>query len=365
MNRKDIENRMILLGVVGSHAYGLNRPGSDVDIKGITIGDESIYLGFKQFEQKDSGWKDEEGGGSFPILDEHEDITVYELKKYLRLASDCNPNILELLFLKEYIRLSPVGDYLRAVRNEFLTTKVKHTYSGYSYSQIKRVERHRSWLLNPPTKKPELKNYGLSNSYRPMTKVQVSTFLEFLYRVVRDSIEFMQPAEELYKILVADIDYKGAFKQHPLPIELDAHVQLLTNASEEFMALLHKTQSYNSDMGYWNSYQEWKTNRNPMRAAIEKKCGYDGKHFSQAIRLLTTGLELLRGEELHVDRTDIDAPLLLAIKVGDVSYEDVSKISEGLFSQMELAYNNSPLPKFVDKERINEICITCVKMVGL
>jgi predicted nucleotidyltransferase len=37
MQRNDIENRLILAGVVGSTAYGLNRPDSDIDVKGICI----------------------------------------------------------------------------------------------------------------------------------------------------------------------------------------------------------------------------------------------------------------------------------------------------------------------------------------
>ena len=42
---------IILLGVSGSHGYGTNREGSDVDLRGIALNGRSDLLGLDTFEQ--------------------------------------------------------------------------------------------------------------------------------------------------------------------------------------------------------------------------------------------------------------------------------------------------------------------------
>ena len=80
MKRVDIENTAILVALTGSTGYGLNRPESDKDYKGIFIASKKYYIGFFTIEQKDSGW-DEPGILSF--LDNNKDTSLYELKKFI------------------------------------------------------------------------------------------------------------------------------------------------------------------------------------------------------------------------------------------------------------------------------------------
>ena len=44
-------NRIILLGLGGSHAYGTNNENSDIDFRGITLNSPSDILGLTEFEQ--------------------------------------------------------------------------------------------------------------------------------------------------------------------------------------------------------------------------------------------------------------------------------------------------------------------------
>ena len=46
-------------------------------------------------------------------------------------------------------------------------------------------------------------------------------------------------------------------------------------------------------MQEWEQYESWKKNRNPDRAAMEAKFGYDAKHASHLIRLLRMATEIL------------------------------------------------------------------------
>jgi hypothetical protein len=78
---------LIYLMTAGSHAYGLNTPTSDVDIKGIAVPPREYFLGFaNSFEQAES--KDP-------------DMCVFDIRKFFRLAAECNPNIIEMLWCDE------------------------------------------------------------------------------------------------------------------------------------------------------------------------------------------------------------------------------------------------------------------------
>jgi uncharacterized protein len=364
MNRKEVEERMILLGIVGSKAYGIDTPGSDTDLKGICIGKRENYFGVDVFEQKDGGWLEEEGTGRFGYINDCPDTCVYEVRKYIRLAAQANPNILEQLWLDDYLYQSEAGKYLVGRREEFLSTKVKHSYMGYSYSQLKRIERHRKWLLDPPDHPPTLEEFGLSDSFRPLSKTEINTFLEFLYLLVRDAIEFMEPAEDLYRLLIERIDYKQVLKQHSLPVPVREYVQSLTRSSSEFMTLLQSTHEYRTALNHWRAYQDWKIHRNKSRAAIETRCGFDGKMASQALRLLASGIEILREGVIHIDRRGRDADLLLSIRRGERSYAYVMDMADQYMDDMEQAYKTSSLPRSVDHKRINEICIQVINLQG-
>ncbi len=335
MDRKTVESGLILLALTGSQAYGTSTPSSDCDYKGIFIAPKDYYLGFKSVEQKDRGW-DEPGTGLFPVLDNVKDCVIYELRKFLILIYNNNPNILETLWLDAdfYLHLSPVGKKIISYRQAFISQKIRASFAGYAYSQIKRVETHRKWLLTPPEKKPVPQDFGLNeDNYRPLTKSEVNAFMEFLYMLVRDCIEFLEPAQQFRDLLLEKIDYKGIIKQHPIPEELLPKIQEYTRAKNDFIYLLHLTQAYRQALSQWEAYCSWNKGRNLQRKELERKCGYDAKHMSHCIRLLRMGIEILRDGVLYVNRKKAgDAEYLLSIRNGNVSYEEVKNLADDLFA---------------------------------
>jgi predicted nucleotidyltransferase len=361
MNRLEIENRTILLALTGSRGYGLETATSDYDYRGVFIATKPYYLGFDLIEQKDRGW-DTEPTEKFTFLSQ--DTCLYELKKFLKLLVDNNPNILELLWFKNYINITEVGEKLRQHRQMFLSKKVKQTYSGYGYAQIKKLESHRRWLLNPPTHQPTATEFGLVDT-PPLTVSQMNCFLEYLYGLVRDRIEFLEPAKELYHLLTADIDFKGILKQYPLPEESLEMTQKLANSSNDFIQLLQKSQQYQRACREYKNYQNWQKNRNPERAEMEAKVGYDCKFAMQAIRLLKTGIEILETQSLIVDRRETgDTEELLDIKKGKYTYDQVMEMAKNLYQKLDEAAENSTLPKQVDGEAVNQLCIELVSQQG-
>ncbi|MEA5573130.1 DNA polymerase beta superfamily protein [Calothrix sp. UHCC 0171] len=362
MKRIEVEQRSIFIGLAGSHGYGLNRPESDYDYRGVFIAPKEYYLGFSNVEQKDSGWDRE--SGMFPFLDGNQDTVIYELRKIINLLSGANPNVLELLWLNNYPHLTEVGKHLIKHRQLFLSKKVKHTYSGYAFAQIKKMESHRKWLLNPPESKPIPADFGIENE-EPLAKEELNAFLEYLYLLIRGKIEFLEESEQLYKLLTADIDFKGLLKQYTLPDETLAYSQKMTFGRKDFIRLLQKSQSYQVALREWNAYQTWQKNRNPVRAEMERKSGFDLKHGMHCIRLLRSGLEILKSGSIIVDRREAgDAEDLRAIIRGEYSYEQVMKIAEDLVMEMDKVYEESTLPNRPNLEQINNLCIELVEMQG-
>ena len=362
MQRLEVEPRTILIGLAGSHGYGLNHPESDLDYRGVFIAGKSYYLGLDKVEQKDSGWGTEPG--IFDFLNGEKDTVIYELKKFVQLLAGANPNILELLWLKQYPVITEVGKYLLEHRQIFLSKRVKHTYSGYAFAQIKKIESHRKWLLDPPQVKPTPEQFGLI-AERPLNKEELHAFLEYLYGLVRGKIEYLAEAQELHQLLTGDIDYKGLLKQHNLTDEVMEYTQNLTNSRSDFIKLLQKSQQYQNALREWNAYQSWQTNRNPARAGMERQSGFDLKHAMHCIRLLRSGLEILQSGQVFVDRQDVgDADELKAILHGDFTYEQVTKIADDLVAALDRAYDTSSLPHHPDLPAINQLCIELVEQQG-
>jgi hypothetical protein len=359
MKRIEVEQRTILIGLAGSHGYGLNRPDSDFDYRGVFIAPKRYYLGFDHIEQKDTGWDEP---GIFPFVDGNKDTVIYELRKILQLLAGANPNVLELLWLNNYPILSAVGQHLINHKQLFLSKKVKHTYTGYAFAQIKKMETHRKWLLKPPQKKPIPSDFAIEDEV-PLSKDELNAFLEYLYNLIRGRIEFLEEAEQLYQLLTADIDFKGVLKQYTLPDETLEYTQQLTNSRKDFIRLLQKSQSYQIALREWKAYLSWQENRNPARAEMERKSGFDLKHGMHCIRLLRSGVEILRQGKVIVDRKIAgDVEDLKAILKGEYSYEQVMKIAEDLVAEMEIVYEQSALPNKPDLEQINDLCMELVEM---
>ncbi|HIK07832.1 MAG TPA: nucleotidyltransferase domain-containing protein [Trichormus sp. M33_DOE_039] len=361
MKRIEVERRTILIGLAGSHGYGLNRPESDFDFRGVFIAPKRYYLGFDRVEQKDAGWDEP---GIFPFIDGNKDTVIYELRKVLQLLAGANPNVLELLWLPNYPVLTSVGQHLIKHRQLFLSKKVKHTYSGYAFAQIKKMETHRKWLLHPPQKKPLPSDFGIENE-EPLIKDELNAFLEYLYILIKGRIEFLEESEQLYKLLTADIDFKGVLKQYTLPDEVLEYTQKLTNSRSDFIRLLQKSQSYQVALREWKAYISWQENRNPVRAEMERKSGFDLKHGMHCIRLLRSGLEILQTGKVIVDRRlagDVDD--LKAILKGEYSYEQVMQMANDLVSQMDSVYEKSTLPHHPNLNQINDLCMELVQKEG-
>ena len=119
---------MILQGVVGSQAYGLATPESDVDLLAVHVEPTKDVLGFGISKSRQT------------LTTSKPDTTSHEIGKYVSLALRCNPTILEAMWLTSHTVLTEVGKELVDLRYHFLSEKfVKSAYIGYAMQQAKRL----------------------------------------------------------------------------------------------------------------------------------------------------------------------------------------------------------------------------------
>lgn len=128
-------DNIILLGLGGSHAYGTNKEGSDLDIRGITLNSKKDILRNGSFEQ---------------FTNEATDTVVYSFNKIVGLLANCNPNTIELLGLKpeHYLILTPIGEEILSKKEMFLSKKAVNSFGGYANSQLYRMNQKSANQLN-------------------------------------------------------------------------------------------------------------------------------------------------------------------------------------------------------------------------
>lgn len=303
-NTEWLMDRTIFLVKAGSQSYGTATPTSDLDVRGIAIPPKRIVLGMHEtFEQA------QKTGDP--------DIVIYDLRKFMALAANCNPNIIEILFTDEenMIKATPFSWSLRKNRNLFLTKKARHTFFGYALSQLKRIKTHRSWLLNPPKHKPSREEFGLSISHKG----------------------------------IGDAD-RGAYEK----LLDEGHT-----FDDNVMEVLRKEKEYANALTGWKQYQNWVATRNVARADLEAKYGFDVKHGMHLVRLMRMGLEILREGKVKVRRPDAEE--LIAIRNGAWTYDqliDWASLQEKLFEE---AARDSTLPEEPNLRAINNLCVELIE----
>ena len=391
-----IEDHTIFITIHGSHAYGMSRPDSDVDMTGIAIPPKIYFHGFsKRFEQfkgvfprNHNGFiqRTERAVGRSVPSDEKIDSTIYDIRKFLKLASDCNPNIIEMLFTDEkfHIISSPLADKLIENRDLFLSTKAKFRFCGYAFSQLKRIKSHRSWLLNPIERKPTREDFGLPNhsiisrdhreAAEGLIKKQVHKWILLEEELPREVLETVrgntiQALTEMWESLVELSQDFEEINNVPFPINEDGFdINTLSNAAGKrlgydtnFLAFLDSERKYRSALRNYQQYQEWKKNRNPIRAEMEAGFGYDLKHASHLVRLLKMSEEIIKEGKVVVYRPDAEE--LLAIRNGAWTYEKLIEWAENKQKKLDEFYESgkSPLPKVPNYNKIDKLCMELVE----
>lgn len=338
MHYEEALKNCIFRYMAGSHQYGTNRPDSDEDYRGVFIADlscafnlfQSAFIAQGTIRQNlqdalesignndsikasnliTSALQTDRGDLSIGVETVHKpgaDEELQELRKFLKLAADCNPNIVEFLYVNDLIDIStPVWEKIRAKRDLFLSKKARWTFAGYASAQLKRIRIHRGYLLNPPNGRPSRKEFGLDENSK-------------------------LPKEHQNAIL-------------SLPDEW-----VTDNAKD----VVRREKQYATALQNYNGYCKWEKERNPIRKEMERKYGYDTKHACHLVRLCRMGKEILRDKLVVVRRPDAEE--LKSILRGEWKYEDIEAIAVNADTEMDILYKNSTLRESPDRKGIAEL----------
>jgi hypothetical protein len=289
---------VVLETTVGSHAWGLADADSDVDHRGV------FALPFT--------WTQGLVAPPEDLVSADGSATYWAAGKAIRQALRADPNTLEMLFLPSAKPVDPIGEWLLAEREAFVSVEIYGTFGRYALGQLRRLEQglrlaeHRTvvleWLRADPT---------LTLDHIAEKLAQVST------GAMPSEADRVHQAKQYIKQLYRSLADQGL---------LDAN---------EFAALVRFAQKRAANFD--------------LPRELRPKNAYN------LVRLLATATRWLReGAPTFEVEGDLRRRLL-AIKQGGVSLEDVLAEAEAMAPELERARDSSPLPKRPDIGRADAL----------
>ena len=315
MRNKHLGGNIILLALGGSYAYGTNKEGSDIDIRGISLNSKEEILLDKDFDE---------------VVDRATDTTIYSFNKMLNLLSKNNPNTIEILGCKpeHYLYISPIAKELIEHRKMFLSKICIHTFAGYANSQLRRLENKAARLVGQAENEEHIlksiqnASYDFKNRYFPYTDDQINLYISKSNRDDMDSEIYMD---------------------------------------------IHLTRYPLRDWcGLWNEQKAIVSSYNKMGKRNKNAISRDklGKHMAHLIRLYMMCIDILEKEEIITYR-EAEHDLLMDIRNGKYLDQDRQPTSDFFDilneyeKRFEYAKKNTSLPDVPDYDKINEfrICV--------
>lgn len=305
-----LKDRIVLLTLGGSHAYGTNIETSDVDIRGCALNSPSDILGMTNFEQ---------------VVNTATDTTVYSFNRLISLLVSCNPNTIEMLGCKpeHYFVKTEIGKAMIDNRKMFLSQKAADSFGGYATQQLRRLENALARDRLPQERQEEHMLHAMQSSMKSF----------------RDRYaEFEDGAIRLY---VADSE------REEFDSEIFADISLQKFPAREFSSMLNELGNVLTSYGKLN-------HRNH-----KKDDGHLNKHAMHLIRLYLMCLDILEKEDIITYR-EKDIPLLLDIRGGAFMKEDGTYRQEffdmvaDYEKRLRYAKANTNLPPRPNMKRIQE-----------
>lgn len=302
---------IILLGLGGSHAYGMETENSDIDVRGIATNTRRNILTGRDFKQ---------------VVETETDTTVYSLEKIVGLLCECNPNTIEILGLKpeHYLYLSDTGRLLVENRHLFLSKRAIHSFGGYANSQLRRMEN----------------------------------------KAARELDQAGREANVLKSIQHATVDYRAKYFEYPedaIRLYLDKAVNPDLDM-EIFMDLHLRHYPLRDYRSMWSEMDNVVKAYNKFGARNTKAVQHDklGKHMAHLVRLYLMCFDILESGEIVTFR-EKDHNLLMDIRIGKYLDENKQPIPEfydmvdELEAKLDRLAKTTELPDRVDMDKVYDL----------
>lgn len=337
--------RLILLEAVsGSHAYGLNIPTSDLDVRGVFILPQEELYGLHYTAQ---------------VSDEKNDVVFYEVGRFMDLLLKNNPTMLELLATPaDCVRhRDPVMELIRT--EDVLSKLCQETFAGYARTQIHKARGLNKKVVNPMDRRRK----GILDFCFVSVGQGSVPVLEWLAEKgwaqedcgllnvphMRDVYALFYGGPDAGKLLgfkgIAAKDASNSVSLSSIPKEMDPVAIMAFNKD-----------GYTIYCKDYKAYWDWVEQRNEARyhSTIAHGNHYDAKNMMHTFRLLDMAAEIAEGK-LMVRRPNREE--LLAIRRGERDYDDLLVEAEARLVQIAEQFAHSALPDRPDAARLEAILV--------
>jgi len=355
------ESGLIIFETVsGSHAYNTNVETSDFDIRGIFRFSKDTYMSLFMPVQE--------------VSNESEDVKYYELRKFMELAKDCNPNIIELLFMpRNCVRIqTPVMDKLIENRHLFISKKAYHTFSGYAFAQIKKAKGqnkmvHNPQLANMPKKEdfcwviPIDKTMPVNNwdslGVLPCRPILLKEYAKMRggFDLARFHVAALEHVPNTYRMYYYGEVAKGVFRGNDMLV--CESIPLDDEVLNFWGLLIYNQNEYEKALIEHRKYMDWKANRNEARWVDQEKglLDFDQKNMMHCARLMMAGRHILTHGEPIVRFEGKQQQYLMDIRNGKFKYEEIMGKVEEEMKELEELHKNSTLPWGADSKKVDAL----------
>lgn len=315
-----MSRRIIYKCKVGSHLYGLTTPESDEDFNSVFIPSNEDLLGLNPVKEIDSSTKksNEDRRNTKDDIDDK----AYALPHFVKLLLQNNPNIVELLFVKpeNIIICEPEFQELIDNYHKVISTKILHTFTGYAFSQRKKLM---------------------------VKKERYGNLCTAVANIERDFGEIINLPNKT-----------------PVPIT-DTQGALLNSWVKYYKGAKNNCESFHKGMDLHMIYAMLTAERGRygwrVKTTSFAKLGYCTKFAYHLIRILAEGAELLETGKLTFPITGTARYDIMRIRNQEVSYEELMAMCDAYNSICEGAAKHSELPHKPDFNWVNDYLIATLE----
>lgn len=316
-DNEHLNSNIVLLTLGGSHSYGTNVEGSDLDIRGVALNKPQELLGMSNFEQ---------------FQNRETDTTIYSFNKVVKLLLNTNPNIVEMFGCKKehYLILTDTGQLLKDNIDLFISQKAINSFGGYANQQLRRLQNALARDNYPQSEKEQHILNSIKNQMSHFERIYTEQHGIKLYIDKSDK-------EDYENEIFIDINTK----HYPLR-DFKCIYSEMNNIVKEYSKLNHRNR--------------------------KKDNLHLNKHAMHLIRLYLMAIEILEGKGINTYREN-DRELLLSIRHGSYMKEDGSyrkeffEMVDELDGKLKYAKKNTPLPKSPNMKKVEEFVMEVNKKV--
>ncbi len=339
---KDIKNNgwLIFETIIGSKAYGLNTANSDTDIRGVFVLPKELYYGLEYTAQ---------------VNNETNDIVYYELKRFVELLSNNNPNILEMLAVPKDCILYQHSLMQYITTDLFLSKKCEGAFANYAFTQIKKASGLEKKVMNPME---EIRKTVLDFCYVQVGNQSFSIkefFAKNNYLQKNCGLAKIDHFRDCYYLYYStENSYYGVIKNEEAN---EVHLTNIPKGEMPIGILFFNKDGYSIYCKQYREYWDWVAKRNEERykGTINHGKKYDAKNMMHVFRLLYMAKEIAKERKINVWRNDRE--FLLNIKAGKYEYDDLVTQATDLKNELPQLFEASTLQNEPDVEVINELLI--------